>query len=193
MKKLMIAAAVAIAGIAANAATVDWKVSSVYAPGTATRAGNTMSAYLLVESASISGGTFSTFFAREDAITSIGDGDLSFLSYAAVGDKGTAAVAFSSGTAKDTGAGNFAAGSASDNIIKGYVVILSSDQTLAWVTDLAEDPINAMESQEGFSWTIGTSSQDASNWMTVGSVPEPTSGLLLLLGVAGLALRRRRV
>ena len=28
---------------------------------------------------------------------------------------------------------------------------------------------------------------------TVASVPEPTSGLLLLLGVAGMALRRRRV
>ena len=32
-------------------------------------------------------------------------------------------------------------------------------------------------------------SQNASNWV---AVPEPTSGLLMLLGMAGLALRRRR-
>ena len=31
----------------------------------------------------------------------------------------------------------------------------------------------------------------ASDWTTYNSAPEPTSGLLLLLGVAGLALRRR--
>lgn len=35
-----------------------------------------------------------------------------------------------------------------------------------------------------------TATQNASNW---GAVPEPTSALLMVLGVAGLALRRRRV
>ena len=34
-----------------------------------------------------------------------------------------------------------------------------------------------------------TSATAASNWQ---SVPEPTSGLLLLLGMAGLALKRKR-
>ena len=34
-----------------------------------------------------------------------------------------------------------------------------------------------------------TATQNASNWA---AVPEPTSGLLMLLGMAGLALRRRR-
>lgn len=32
----------------------------------------------------------------------------------------------------------------------------------------------------------------ASDWATMGAVPEPTSGLLMLLGMAGLALKRKR-
>ena len=36
---------------------------------------------------------------------------------------------------------------------------------------------------------MATATQNAGNWA---AVPEPTSGLLMLLGMAGLALRRRR-
>ena len=36
---------------------------------------------------------------------------------------------------------------------------------------------------------MATATQNASNWQVV---PEPTSGLMLLLGVAGLALKRKR-
>lgn len=36
---------------------------------------------------------------------------------------------------------------------------------------------------------MASSTQNAGNWA---AVPEPTSGLLMLLGMAGLALRRRR-
>ena len=38
---------------------------------------------------------------------------------------------------------------------------------------------------------MATQTQNAANWTTA-AVPEPTSGLLLLLGVAGLALRRKQ-
>ena len=37
--------------------------------------------------------------------------------------------------------------------------------------------------------SLATATQNASNWA---AVPEPTSGLLMLLGVAGLALKRKR-
>ena len=36
---------------------------------------------------------------------------------------------------------------------------------------------------------MATATQNAGNWA---AVPEPTSGLLLLLGMAGLALKRKR-
>ena len=39
----------------------------------------------------------------------------------------------------------------------------------------------------------GTVALDEANWKTVGSVPEPTSGILALIGVAALALRRKRM
>ena len=39
---------------------------------------------------------------------------------------------------------------------------------------------------------VFTSTQMTGTWTSTAAVPEPTSGLLMLLGMAGLALRRRR-
>lgn len=39
---------------------------------------------------------------------------------------------------------------------------------------------------------VGTFANNTDNWKSYGAVPEPTSGLLMLLGMAGLALRRKR-
>ena len=45
----------------------------------------------------------------------------------------------------------------------------------------------------GDTWStfINTNAYGAADWATMSNVPEPTSGLLLLLGMAGLALKRK--
>ena len=80
----------------------------------------------------------------------------------------------------------------------GYLVILDNanpaDATKAYITDVQTTYINGMGASSMLDWGDITAMQSASAWKDVntGAVPEPTSGLLMLLGVAGLALRRRR-
>ena len=63
------------------------------------------------------------------------------------------------------------------------------DQKVTLVSDEISGTWNIPKMGE---WDTLTTSGTTGWTATVSSVPEPTSGLLLLLGVAGLALRRRR-
>ena len=56
--------------------------------------------------------------------------------------------------------------------------------------DAIKDPVT--EKKFGDFSYAGAVGGEGLAWQTMSNVPEPTSGLLLLLGVAGLALRRRR-
>ena len=56
----------------------------------------------------------------------------------------------------------------------------------------SEEGVDPMDPSNTWGVFIDTQTYDASGWSSMtASVPEPTSGLLLLIGVAGLALKRK--
>ena len=73
-----------------------------------------------------------------------------------------------------------------------YFVLDSGDATFTSATKTVLAQADATANIAFGNMTSQT--QNAANWASVpsGDVPEPTSGLLLLLGVAGLALRRKQ-
>lgn len=156
MKKLLILAAVLIAGGVANAASFKWSAGNIYA----------------------SNGT--------DKYT----GDVVLYAYAATADVSTA-FAVSTVTASSVGA--VAATTFSDDRLVGgttYQFFFTIEDNGKEFT--SAEKIGVAAATQTVSLTFGsmaTATQNSSNWT---ATPEPTSGLLMLLGMAGLALRRRR-
>lgn len=181
MKKLMIMMAVAIAAVVGNAATVTWGVTSVAAsPANSAEAG--MVAYLMDGS---SYSAFSTLLAGEftkDQLTT-------FVTANKLYDGATTAVAGRFGTTINVAEsdGDYKAGDS----VNAYIVLFDTD-TLAKAEYFAyTETQSATVGAAGAPITLsyGTFDAGTSGWQ---AVPEPTSGLLMLVGLAGLALRRRR-
>lgn len=192
MKKMIIALVGVAMATAASAATVKWNASGVYERGSTTvMAGSSYMAYF-VNSATLS---------RTDLLATYYDSDtkqldLSFLSSTSAADgysntfrenaTSGAGLGASQGGTLTTTAGNSEAWT-------GYLVILDAtspaDATYAFITDEVTKSTGANGQQATIGFATLTGTQTASNWY---AVPEPTSGLLLLLGMGGLALRRKR-
>ena len=201
MKKIIIASAAVAMAAVSQAANLNWSISNVYSPSDSTTriAAGTGSAYLfctqnttnipqpsdnfdipvttlavvkaLLEAGNVSGAVaLSTIHQTNNA-----DGGWS-------GNTGIS-TAFSSGT------------------FEGFAVIF--DATTATAASNYLIASNASSGNEVLSVTFASAtgqkslgfasqkdlSQSAGGWK---AVPEPTSGLLMLLGMAGLALRRKR-
>ena len=72
-----------------------------------------------------------------------------------------------------------------------YFYASQAQQASAWITG---DELYTKDGAFVAGWTgemYTPHTATPNNWHTVAAVPEPTSGLLLLLGVAGMALRRK--
>ena len=147
MKKLLVLAAVIVAGIAANAASFKWSAANIYGPDS-----NKYTGTALIYATGVEGSI---------ATATVTSGTLSY-----TGDWAGAVVG---------------------NNYDFYFVIEDSGKAYTSATKTA--PAQATTTQTVAFGNQASATQNASNWA---AVPEPTSGLLLLLGMAGLALKRKR-
>ena len=121
-------------------------------------------------------------------------GSADMYAYLATADESTAAkvatASIVSGIVKNGTATGYTF--ADDSLVSGtaynfYFVIEDGGKQF---TSTIKTATGADVGDAGLAWgNMTTATQNASNWA---AVPEPTSGLLMLLGMAGLALRRRR-
>ena len=195
MKKLMIAAAIVCAAAMSQAATMDWKWTSTlydHPNGDAAYAGKV---YIInansydqqtVLSAIIAGGDLADYAMTDGATTSNGKAPSTNVKIA--DDSSTVKpVRFDEGTGYNF-VDYYYAALTTDDDGKDWLFLGSTQNKPVQTADTTTLSSSLSVSKVGFE----SDTFSAQGWYKAESVPEPTSGLLLLLGVAGLALRRRR-
>ena len=186
MKKLIVAAVAVAMSVAANAATISWSTPFGIADGTEEGITTATMAYLID----------STVLSQ----TSIYDAVMGGATLdAAVAGKTLKASALDDGSLNvakwDLGSA-YAAGQS----LKAYMVVFDDNlQALYFSEEITQQlhstmnrpyAFSADSSIEGIAADMSGFDKSYGGW--VQTVPEPTSGLLLLLGMAGLALKRKQ-
>ena len=188
MKKLMIAAAMVCAAAMVQAGAVQWSAISIVSSGTAYVGGTTTYSAYLFEGSDI---TVATKMLEE--------GKFSDFTTAAK-DMNTAKATTASTPKMNFAASTFGSYSQGDSFT-GYMIILDAAEAkdaknyllATWAGTGADQGKSVITKTQGASGNMSfTYGNQGSNTAWTSIAPEPTSGLLLLIGMAGLALRRRR-
>lgn len=190
MKKLIIVAAVALTAAFTQAASVSWSVS-----GLLDSKGN-----------SLTSGAGYVFTTKGDNATSVADVTAALAALSSAGElktylsdnslmalKGTVSTPGYIGV---TGVDLATSGvPAATTGVKIFAVIVDDDSfgddvkyVITSASGNVKTPGASTSNNAGFSLS-NSATLNASNWA---AAPEPTSGLLMLLGLAGLALKRKR-
>ena len=173
--------------VIAHAASVQWSASNIFQPGST------------ADKIAANGGLVYYFCTQETALADVAaalantettlDAKVDFLNsgsmdHAALDVAGKIAHA----TTWDKAAGDYtfyALIFENTSVSEGGKYVLTA-VTSSYGWDNTSDAVVSLGNQK-------TLTQNAANWSTVASsVPEPTSGVLMLLGLAGLALKRKR-
>ena len=180
----MIAFAVAAIAVIGNAASANWLSGTVLEPG-GDVANKSVTAYLWV----INAATYDTYAANATGTA------MSDAIYGAYGDKTGDAYATTTTTKK--GLANLTDDSksygAGDTAYAAILYTFGSGDDIQYMGNVGKITFESAMDIESASMSLnllGTSSTPTA-WSTA-AVPEPTSGLLMLLGMAGLALKRKR-
>lgn len=191
MKKIMMAAAIALAAVGVQAASVDWSFSETIRTDKPYKdLGDSATAffYLASDWATIAGG------AKDGSISA--DNLKGYLDTASL-TKLTAATVTTYAMNQKTVTDAKVAGS------QDYKIVLTDGDKI-WVSDTItqssyDESLQPPPTPTLAKWSIGKAATskfltdaNASFSVSSGDVPEPTSAMLLLLGVAGLALRRKQ-
>ena len=192
MKKLIVGAVAVLAAVSVNAAAITWQSGVVFTPSDASGTLNATSAYKISDSATASMYLFlvedATAFAKVQS-----DGV-----YATYGEKLSTADATTSSLSSSKFADLTTEGHAASSTAYAAILITYNDGSKDWylentaTVEIGDMGANAsLGNLARYVGGIKNNGQLAS-WGGGESVPEPTSGLLMLIGMTGLALRRKR-
>ena len=180
MKKLMIMAVAVTVAAVSQAASIMWGGAISQPDGATELAADTM-AYLVYSSSAITG---AASFDGTDLKNGAGDTVASMVSTHTITGAEAGEWMFSETYAKaGSGVDGFYAVLVSDMNSSPKYSIYTLDE-VSGTTPTSQTTLRTIDWDTGYLTSGG--------YTVTGAVPEPTSGLLLLLGMAGLALKRKR-